>query len=168
MVLTKDQKAFLVVRFAMFDEPADAVAAFKEAYGEAPDSKHAWVYNAAFIANRRRLGKELLALFDSARAEYLSRIQDIPIANQVWRLEQMQKLIGQLRKSDSPDVDLILRTLEQAAKETGGAYSNKIRVNHSFDNVSDDELINELDSLRSRLGAVAGGEASGSDPQLES
>lgn len=68
------------------------------------------------------LSKDLRAFFEESRQKFRSNIDEIPIANQAFRLASLNRLHGvAAEKNNGP---LAAQLLEQAAKEIGGAYTN--------------------------------------------
>ena len=67
-------------------------------------------------------------LFDETREAYRSKTQDVAIAQKRWRLDQLEAGFRRLREAD-PEAAAAL--LEQAAKETGGKYTNEQKHEHS-------------------------------------
>lgn len=119
------EKRFLVERLAVYTSIADTIEAFEKEFPKrpAPDRKQVSEYGLDKSRNREKRGEDLVKLWDETRKAYLEETKDIPIAFAGWRLRELQDLYetekkGGYRKSAKA-------TLEQAAKERGGLYTNR-------------------------------------------
>jgi hypothetical protein len=113
-------KAFIVSRLACFDTPSEVAEAVKQEYGLVLERQQVHFYDPN-SAEGKRLSDELKTLFHDTRARFLEDVQAIPIANQSYRLRELQKLYSGNPKNPVLRADL----LEQAAKEAGGAFTNR-------------------------------------------
>lgn len=86
------------------------------------------------------LPEELLNLHKEYREKYRESIQDIPIANQVYRLKELQRMYDKATREGifnprsgqtTTNPRLALECLEAAAKETGGVYKRSLTVEHT-------------------------------------
>lgn len=121
--LTDGQKAFIVVRLACFDQPSEVVEAVQQEYGLKVTRQQLQVYNPETVEGER-LSEKLKQLFADTRKRFLEDVQAIPIANQAYRLRELQKLYHANPRNAVLRADL----LEQAAKEAGGQYTNEVQV----------------------------------------
>lgn len=80
------------------------------------------------------LPEELIRLHQEYREKYRQTIGDLPIANQVYRLRELQRMFDKATGELDPNPKLALKALEAAAKETGGAYRRLIHVEHTTAN----------------------------------
>jgi hypothetical protein len=80
------------------------------------------------------LPEELINLHQEYRAKYRETIGDIPIANQVYRLHELQRMYDKATSEVNPNPNLALKAMEAAAKETGGVYRRLIQVEHTAAN----------------------------------
>lgn len=118
------EKRFVVELLATFTSISDVVEAFaKEFPGRRVDNKQVWEYDLSKPSNRKERGADLVELFDATRKAYLEETSSVRIAHKGWRLRELEDLYleekrSKLRKSAKA-------TLEQAAKESGGAYTNR-------------------------------------------
>jgi hypothetical protein len=69
------------------------------------------------------LSKGLREVFTKTRARFLEDCSAIPIANLAYRLRELQKLLE--KEKDRENTVGARASLEQAAKEIGGAFTNK-------------------------------------------
>lgn len=118
--LTEPQKAYIVSRLACFYTPSEVVEMVTQDLGLKLDRQQIGKYDPSTLEGRK-LSKDLKKLFVETRAKFQSDIQAIPIANRSVRLRELD---GVLRRAGRNE-DLRLRTLEQAAKEEGGVFTNR-------------------------------------------
>lgn len=125
MKLEDKHKRFIVLALACYDTPSQVAESFKEEFGEVITRMQVGEYNPTLVGGRK-LGKEWRDLFHATRKAFLDQVSTIPIANQAVRLRVLQRRLERAEKSNNPM--LVLQILEQAAKEIGGAYGDKRRV----------------------------------------
>ncbi|MGF6813621.1 hypothetical protein OKW33_000427 [Paraburkholderia atlantica] len=120
--LDEQAKRFLVRCAAEFIAPSEAVQAVKEEFGIEISRQLAEAYNPS-----RRMGANLSAqlreLFETARREYLDEVENIPIANESWRLRELQRLFDVAVKRE--DVQAALNVLKCASLEAADARQAK-------------------------------------------
>ena len=82
-------------------------------------------------------GDKWRAIFETERHAYLNLIERIPIANQAYRLNELQRNYALAR--DKGNLVLANATLEQAAKEVGKSLTNErnIRMNQAHSPLSE-------------------------------
>jgi hypothetical protein len=75
----------------------------------------------------RRIAKDLSAkwraVFDETRKKFLDDVSTIPIANQAFRLRALNRMYD--RVQGQGNMALAAQLIEQAAKESGGAFTNR-------------------------------------------
>lgn len=86
-------------------------------------------YNPSTV-NGQELSKELKALFDSERKQFLKNVENIPIANKAVRLGRLDRMA--LKAESQGNIVAAAQMMEQAAKEVGGLYTNKQRLEHDI------------------------------------
>ena len=118
-------KRFIVQAVACYDTPSQVVAAVKEEFGVTILRQQVQAYDPTKHSGRD-LAKKWRDLFDATRAKFLDDASDIPIARQTYRLRQLQRLHEMAAQRNNPM--LAAQLLEQAAKEVGGAYTDKRRI----------------------------------------
>jgi hypothetical protein len=77
--------------------------------------------------------KKWKTLFNSTRAKFLKDSMRIPIANKSYRLQKLQRMF-ETEESAVPQLQNKKRMqaiLEQAAKESGDAFTNKQKLEHT-------------------------------------
>lgn len=129
MRLREVHQRFIVTRLACFATPTEVTEEFEEEFGHAITRGQAGYYNPT-TPNSKMSGK-WKDLFEETRARYIAEAAEVGVAHQRYRLEQLQKLYTKaLRAGRSGNVKLAMEILEQAAKEEGGAFTNRSKVEH--------------------------------------
>lgn len=119
--LSVNVKRFIVQALARFESPTHVQKAVKEEFGLDITRQHVARYDPTKVAGHD-LSKDLSALFHETRKHYREHVEEIPIANQAFRLASLNRLhTNAAEKNNGP---LAAQLLEQAAKEIGGAYTN--------------------------------------------
>lgn len=120
--LKDDVKAFIVRALACFDSPTDVCRQVKEEFGIDVTRQQVSAYDP-----NRRIAKDLSAkwraVFDETRKKFLDDVSTIPIANQAFRLRALNRMYE--RVSGTGNTALAAQLIEQAAKESGGAFTNR-------------------------------------------
>lgn len=121
-VLNEDAKITLVQALACFDTPSQAAEQVAQEHGVKIGRDQAIKYDPTKPAGKN-LSKKLREIFEATRAKFLEDISTIPIAQQAYRLRVLQR---NLERADSRGNSAMVSTLlEQAAKELGGAFTNR-------------------------------------------
>jgi len=123
--LTDKQKLFIVKGLACYDTPTQVAAAVKEEFGIDVPRTQVAKYDPTKEAGCD-LSTKLCAIFEATRAEFLEQVKDIPIASQAFRLRALGRMLNKVESQGN--VALATQILEQAAKETGGAFTNRREV----------------------------------------
>ncbi len=126
--MTRQAKLFIVTRLACFDSPSEVVKALKEEMGVVATRSQVQAYDPT-TAQGERLGDQLAKIFEVTRNRFLRETTDVPIANKAVRLRLLQRLVDKALNKGN-DV-LASSLLEQAAKESGDAFTNKQKVEQS-------------------------------------
>jgi hypothetical protein len=122
--LSDELKREVVLMLARFKKPADVVRELRETHEVEATIRQIMVYDAA--GGYFEAGDEYRQIFDVARETYLHNVAVVPIAQQAFRLNALMDIFEKAMKRSN--LVLASSTLEQAAKDAGGAFSN-IRVN---------------------------------------
>ena len=117
-------KAFIVQRLARFDMPSQVVKAVKEEFGLEVSRQRVHFYDPT-----TRAGQELKALFFETREKAKQDLDSIPWYHKAIRLQRLDAMIT--KAIEMNNMPLAAQLLEQAAKESGGAYTNKHQLEHS-------------------------------------
>jgi hypothetical protein len=118
-------KRYIVQALACFDTPSQVAAAVKEEFGIEMIRQHVATYDPTKVQGRD-LSKELRVLFDETRKRFVEEVESIPVAQQSYRLRQLQRMTESALSRNN--AALAAQLLEQAAKEVGGAYTNRREV----------------------------------------
>lgn len=150
------QKRFLVQHLACFETPTVAAKAFKEEFGAELARNRVSYYDPTTKAGAA-LDPELKALFDETRKKFLAELEAIPIANAAVRLATLNRMA--LLAESRGQIPEVRAVLEQAAKEAGGAFTNKLKLEHTGKdggpiqvvNAARERVLKRLDDLRERI-----------------
>lgn len=131
MAALKDEvKAFIVQALACFDTPTQVADAVKEEFGLEVSRMRVAAYDPT-KSTGRDLSKKWRAIFDEARRQFLEQTAAIPVANQAYRLRVLDRLVTKTERQGN--TALTAQLLEQAAKETGGSFTNRQKVDSTVD-----------------------------------
>lgn len=120
--LSDELKTFIVQQLACFDPPSVVVKAVKAEFGETVTPQQVEAYNPERRAGQG-LGEHLRELFKATRDAFLEDAASIGISHRVTRLRTLQRLAE--RAETQGNIALAAQLLAQAAKEVGGAFTNK-------------------------------------------
>lgn len=120
--LNNDIKAFIVQSLACFDTPSQVAEAVKNEFGITVSRQQVEGHNPTKQSSKG-LAKRWVALFEDTRARFREDMADIPIANRSYRLRALGRMAE--RAEAMKNMALAAQLMEQAAKETGGSYTNK-------------------------------------------
>lgn len=123
--LSEAEKRFIVQALACYDTPTQVVDAVKEEFGTVLDRGHVGCYDPTKVAGKQ-LAKKWRDLFEETRKRFRKEVAEIPIADQAYRLRQLQRMLQDAMSRKN--VVLASQLLEQAAKEAGGAFSNRREI----------------------------------------
>lgn len=126
--LQNDVKAFIVQALACFDTPSQVVEAVQKEYGVAITRQQVETHDPTKTSGKC-LAKRWVTLFNDTRQRFRDDTADIPIANRAFRLRALGRMAE--RAEGMKNMALAAQLLEQAAKETGGTYTNKQQVDLS-------------------------------------
>lgn len=123
--LSPELKLYIVQRLAVFDLPATIIKAVKEEYGITVTSQQLQAYDPNTV-NGAEMSKKLKDVFYATRKKYLEDTSSIPITHKAHRLAVLNRLINQAETRGN--AALAAQLLEQAAKEMGGAFTNRREI----------------------------------------
>lgn len=115
--LTNQQKLFVVQRLACYFSPSEVEEMFKEEFEVEITRQQIALYNPECVAGQS-LSASLRAEYQRARKAFLADRESIAIAQQNFRLRELLTLYRNAKGGV-----IKAKFLEQAAKETGGAYA---------------------------------------------
>lgn len=126
--LTPDVKAFIVQALACFDTPSQVAEAVQKEYGVTVSRQQVETHDPTKTSGKG-LAKRWVALFEDTRKRFREDAAAIPIANRSYRLRVLDRMA--VRAEGMKNIALAAQLIEQAAKETGGIYTNKQQVDHT-------------------------------------
>ena len=119
--LTQAVQQFIVEQLAFYKSPSQIVELVREEFEVQVSRQLVRTYNPI---QSPRLAKQWSAIFEATRKRFLETVADIPIANQAYRLNEIQSLyLGAGRNAG-----LKKELLEHAAKEVGGMFTNRREI----------------------------------------
>ncbi|MDF1820713.1 MAG: DUF2280 domain-containing protein [Alcanivoracaceae bacterium] len=122
--LKSEIRKFLVQRLACFDAPAEVKKEAQHQFGVVISRQQVQSHDPTKRAGRN-LSRELKALFNHTREAFLENTADIAVSHKAVRLRALQRMFE--RAEETGNLVLAAQLLEQAAKESGDAYTNKRR-----------------------------------------
>lgn len=124
-VLNEEVKLFIVQSLACFDTPSQVAEAVAEEFGIKVDRFQVHKYDPTKV-NGKGVSKKLVAIFEVTRQAFLKDVAKIPIASQSFRLRSLQRMHDHhISRKNYVQAQAVL---EQAAKEVGGIFTNKVKV----------------------------------------
>jgi len=123
--LKPEIKAFIVQSVACFDTPSQVVESVLKEFG-IQITRQQVEQNDPTKVSGKGLAKKWSDLFNTTRERFLNEISDIPIANKAYRLRVLQRMAT--TAEGMKNIGMTAQLLEQAAKEVGDAYTNKLKV----------------------------------------
>lgn len=169
--LTRKQQLAVVARLATFETPSEIQRWLKEECGVEITLQGVCYYDPTTSAGARDLPEKLKEFFHQTRESYLDEAARVPIADRRYRLLRLQRILDDPRLAKNPE--LVMKACEQAAKDTGGAFTNRreltgangaaIQVEAEWDlsklSLAELEMLEKL-----REAADAGGDPGGKGP----
>lgn len=154
--LKKEVKLFIVRSLAVFNTPKETVDAVNEEFKIKVSSQQCERYDPTKRAGQD-LSKDLVEEFHETRKLFKENLENIPVANKVYRLQKMQNIIN----ANGRNSMLVLQALEQAAKEVGDVFTNQSKrvltgpdgkpVEVNFNNMSESEIDKRIAELERKL-----------------
>ena len=121
--LKKEVKFYIVRSLAKFNTPQETADAVNIDFGIKVTRQQCERYDPTKRAGQE-LSTELKTEFEATRKQFVDNPQHVPLANLTYRLERMQRVIDHAGKNSV----LVLSTLEQAAKDVGGVFTNRKEI----------------------------------------
>lgn len=120
--LNDAQKRYIVQALACYDTPAQVAEAVKEEFGLDVHRAQVAQYDPTKVSGQD-LAKKWRDLFEETRKRFRAEVAEIPIADQAYRMRQLHRMVQQAM--NRKNLVLAAALLEQAAKESGGMFTNK-------------------------------------------
>ena len=118
--LKEPVKIFIVQALACRDTPQEVVDLVKQEFGIEVNRMQCASYDPTKVAGKN-LSKKFKDLFEETRKKFDEGLIDIPIAIKHYRMKQYDKLLNKTKNTV-----MALKIMEQAAKDSGGQFTNKI------------------------------------------
>lgn len=146
--LPENIKLRIVQALACFDTPSQAAKAIKAEFGLDVSPQQCEAYD-PHKRTGNRLSEKYRQIFAETRKTFLEDTSLIGVSHRAVRLRTLQRLID--KAESQGNIGLVSQLLEQVAKETGDAYTNrqKVSVNATVERrepreLTDEELAVEL------------------------
>jgi hypothetical protein len=124
--LSPNVKRYIVTRLACYDTVAEVRAALKEELGVDVTYQAVAYYDPTHKASHD-LAKDLRDLFEQTRKRFLDKVGDmVPLANRSVRLRKLDLMAH--KAIERKNYVLAGQLMEQIAKETGGKYTNVVKI----------------------------------------
>ena len=123
--LSDEVKRAIVQALACYDTPSDVVKAIGDGFGLVVSRQAVERYDPTKRAGAT-LSAELRAIFETTRAAFLKETATVGIAHRVVRLRRLDRMLD--RAESMGNLALAAKLLEQAAREMGGTFTNKLAV----------------------------------------
>jgi len=123
--LSVNVKRFIVHSLACFETPTEVCKLVKEEFGIDLIRQNVARYDPT-KSQGKDLSKQLTEYFHECRERFRTDIDNIPIANQTFRLKSLAAMHA--KACEKGNMPMASQLLEQAAKEVGGAYTNTRKV----------------------------------------
>lgn len=123
--LKPEVRAFIVQELACFDTPSQIVESVQKEFKVQVTRQQVASHDPTKAAGKG-LAQKWVDLFNHTRDRFLKEISDIPIANKAYRLRVLQRM--STTAEGMKNLGMTAQLLEQAAKEVGDAYTNKLKV----------------------------------------
>lgn len=123
--LKPEVKAFIIQQLACFDSLSVVVESVQKEFGIKVSPQQVETHDPTKVSGRK-LAKKWMELFFDTRKRFQTEISDIPIANKAYRLRVLNRMAT--NAENMKNLGMTAQLLEQAAKEVGDAYTNRLKV----------------------------------------
>ncbi|WP_180025356.1 DUF2280 domain-containing protein [Acinetobacter sp. YH16049] len=153
--LKEPVKIFIVQSLACFETPQQVADAVMQRFNIEIDRRQCENYDPTKYAGRN-LSKKLKDLFDKTREDFRKNIFDIPIANQAFRLKEIQKMYEDAGKNKVAKQNLLKLAYQETdarttKQEITGAGGEAIQTESTTYVTASKELVRQvMDELESK------------------
>ena len=153
--LSDEQKRFIVQSLARFESPSELVQLLKQDYDVEVTPQALQGYDPT-KTNGQNLSKQYKELFEETRQQYLSDVNSIGIAQRAFRLNKLHDMaMAALSRKNYAQA---AQFMEQAAKEVGGAFTNKREIGgpnggpieHEHHHLTDEQRMERIAAIAER------------------
>jgi hypothetical protein len=126
--LAENVKLRIVQALACFDTPSQVAKEIKAEFGLDVSPQQCEAYD----PNKRvgqKLSEKFRLIFAETRKTFLEDTSTIGVSHRAVRLRTLQRLID--RAESQGNIGMVSQLLEQVAKETGDAYTNRHKLEHT-------------------------------------
>ena len=123
--LTEEARTYAVQALACFDPPSVVAEAIRKEFGAKITPQAVEAYDPTKRAGRK-IAAGRRALFEETRRVFLESQATIGVSHRTVRLRTINRMVD--RAEGMGNLALAAQLLEQAAKEVGDAYTNKVKV----------------------------------------
>lgn len=123
--LSIEAKAYVVQALACYESPSKVVELVKAEFGLTVSRQQVSAYDPE-KAMAKRLSQKWIDLFNETRIKFQDEISSIAIANKAYRLRVLDRMAA--NAENMKNYGMTAQLLEQAAKEVGDAYTNRLKV----------------------------------------
>jgi hypothetical protein len=120
--LPDNLKVFIIQHLAMFCQPSEVAEAVKREFGKEVSRQTIWTY---VPEHNSQLAKKWVALFNQVRVAFIENLSEIPMSHQAYRLKELQKMFDREKAQPRKNPVMMMKILEQGAKEIGGFMTNR-------------------------------------------
>lgn len=136
--IKKHVKLFIVQQFALFASSSEIIESVKDEFGADVTKQQINHYNGNLPG---KLTEEFREIFEKTRAEFLEGKTKIAIGEKFYRLNELDKIYKKQKNAKQQNTKAMKDTLEQAAKESGDAFTNKRVIDlNNVSELTDEEL----------------------------
>jgi len=124
--LRDTERREIVQRLACFESPSEVVEYVSEAFDKDVTVRQVCHYDPT---RSEETAEKWKRLFEETRESFLSDLDTIPLSHRAVRLRELTDLYE--RAKEQEEIEKAARMLKQAAKESGGKFTNLERRQHS-------------------------------------
>ena len=153
--LKEPVKIFIVQSLACFETPQQVADAVQQRFGIEIDRRQCEGYDPTKFSGRN-LSKKLTELFHQTREDFRKNIFDIPIANQAFRLREIQKMYEDAGKNKVARQNLLKLAYQETdarttKQEITGAGGDPIQTeNTTYVTATKEQVRQVMDELESK------------------
>jgi hypothetical protein len=126
--LAENVKLRIVQALACFDTPSQVAKDIKAEFGIVVSPQQCELYDPNKRAGQK-LSEKFRLIFAETRKTFLEDTSLIGVSHRAVRLRTLQRMID--RAESQGNLSLTAQLLEQVAKETGDAYTNRQKLEHT-------------------------------------
>jgi hypothetical protein len=123
--LNENVKLFIVIALARHLTPSQVADAVKEEFDLDVNRMQIQAYDPNKVQGKH-LSKKFKEIFEKTRENFITESSQTPIALKNYRVQMLQLIFNKEYKTGNRNA--AKQTLEQAAKEEGGFFTNKVKI----------------------------------------